>query len=111
MERYKITFMNGNAPNEDYKFDKFNLTYQNAVIAYKFFDAPNDKVIGRVMYDVNGKTGPNTWGKDVFGLNIYEDKLEPFGKEQSFTKQKQDCSGKGTGVYCSNYYLIGGNFD
>ena len=27
------------------------------------------------------------------------------------TEQKQDCSRNGTGLFCSHYYLIGGNFD
>ena len=63
------------------------------------------------MYDVNGRTGPNVWGKDVFGLNIYADKFEPFGKNEPINVQKQDCSKNGTGLLCSNYYLIGGSCD
>ena len=63
------------------------------------------------MYDVNGKKGPNSWGKDVFGLNIYKDGFKPFGKTEPLETQRQDCSKHGTGIYCSNYFLIGGNFD
>ena len=63
------------------------------------------------MYDVNGKKGPNVWGKDIFGLNIYNDKFEPIGKNEPINIQKQDCSKNGTGLFCSNYYLIGGHFD
>ena len=63
------------------------------------------------MYDVNGSQGPNIWGKDIFGLNIYTDRFEPFGKSSSVSEQKQDCSKNGTGLSCSNYYLIGGSFD
>ena len=63
------------------------------------------------MYDVNGKSGPNVWGKDVFIMKIYNDRFEPFGKSEDISSQKQDCSKSGTGLACSSYYLIGGNFD
>ena len=108
---YKITFKNGTYPSNTYRFKNFNLTYSNAVISIKLFDTPQNDLLGFIMYDVNGKKGPNTWGKDVFGLNIYENKFEPFGKNESISEQKKDCSHNGSGLYCSNYYLIGGNFD
>lgn len=108
---YKITFMNGTFPNNTYRFRDFQTTYSNATLAVKFFDSPQDKKLGLLMYDVNGKTGPNVWGKDVFGMNIYDDKFEPFCKTKSLSEQKQDCSKNGTGLCCSNFYLIGGNFD
>ena len=63
------------------------------------------------MYDVNGKNSPNIWGKDVFAFELYNNKFEPFGKSYPVNKQKQDCLKHGTGMSCSNYYLIGGNFD
>ena len=108
---YRITYMNGTFPSNTYRFQDFNLTYSNATISTKIFDTPQDDVLGILMYDVNGVKGPNTWGKDVFGFNIYENKFEPFGKNKSINEQKQDCSRNGTGLFCSNYYLIGGNFD
>lgn len=108
---YKITFMNGTYPNNTYRFKDFKSTFSNAVIAIKLFETPQDKLQGILMYDVNGEKGPNVWGKDVFGLNIYDDRFEPFGKHKSLNEQKQDCSKNGTGLFCSNYYLIGGNFD
>lgn len=110
-DSYKITYMNGTYPNNTYRFSDFKLTYSNATLATKFFETPENGQIGLLMYDVNGKQGPNVWGKDVFGLNIYKDKFEPFGKSESVSSQKQDCSHNGTGLFCSNYYLIGGNFD
>ena len=108
---YKITFMNGTFPNNTYRFKDFKTTYSNATLAVKLFDAPQDNKLGMLMYDVNGKVGPNVWGKDVFGMNIYDDKFEPFCKSESMSYQKQDCSKNGTGLCCSNYYLIGGSFD
>lgn len=108
---YKITFMNGTYPNNTYRFTDYQTTYSNATISVKLFDKPQDDIYGILMYDINGASGPNTWGKDVFGLNIYEDKFEPFCKNKPMSEQKQDCSKNGTGLCCSNYYLIGGNFD
>ncbi len=108
---YKITYFNGTFPSETYRFTEFFNTYGNASLAYKLFDEPQDGVLGVLMYDVNGHIGPNAWGKDVFGYNIYNDKLEPIGKKESINEQKLDCSKNGTGLYCSNYYLIGGGFN
>ena len=108
---YKITYLNGSFPSGTYRFSDFKLTYSNAVVSHKFFDSPQDGIIGILMYDVNGTVGPNVWGKDVFGYNIYPDRFEPFGKNISVAEQKQDCSKTGTGLFCSNYYLIGGSFN
>ena len=92
-------------------FDDYKLTHSNSTLAYKLFDKPQNGVMGMLMYDVNGQVGPNTWGKDVFGLNIYQDRFEPFCKNDTIAIQKQECSKEGTGLCCSNYYLIGGNFN
>jgi type II secretory pathway pseudopilin PulG len=110
IESYRITFMNGTFPNDTYRFKDFKNTHSNATLAIKLFDNPQEKY-GVLLYDVNGKSGPNVWGKDVFGMDIYEDRFEPFCKEESISKQKEDCSKNGTGLCCSSYYLIGGNFD
>lgn len=107
---YKIVYMNGKFPDEQYVFDKYMITYANAIIAVKYFN-DNQTLKGVILYDVNGKNGPNTWGKDVFGINIYNDRFEPFGYAAPMNEQKKDCSRKGTGLFCSNYYLIGGDFD
>jgi hypothetical protein len=108
---YRITLMNGSNPRDNYIFNKFYNTQSNATLAYNIYEHPQNDIKGVLMYDVNGQTGPNSWGKDVFGFYIFEDKLEPFGKDKPENEQKQDCSKDGTGIYCSNYYLIGGNFD
>lgn len=110
-EPYKITFLNGTFPNNTYRFSDYKLTQTNAIAAVKLFDSPQGELRGLLMYDVNGETGPNVWGKDVFGLNIYSDRFEPFCKNDPVNIQKQECSKEGTGLCCSNYYLIGGSFD
>lgn len=108
---YKINYLNGNYPEPDYNFDNYRLTNSKAIISYKMFDAPKDGIYGLLMYDVNGQNKPNVWGKDVFGFNVYPDRLEAFCKHDTLNTQRQDCSKRGTGLCCSNYYLIGGNFE
>ena len=110
IEPYRIVFMNGTIPDETYRFFDFKVTQSGAVVAYKLFKNNKTPIKGILMYDVNGKNKPNTWGKDVYGLNIYKDRFEPFGKTESLQTQKNDCSKNGTGLYCSNYYLTGGEF-
>lgn len=108
---YKITYLNGTFPSNSYRFSDYKQTFSNAVLAIKLFDEPQGDLKGVLMYDINGKASPNTWGKDVYGLNIYADRFEPFCRSESISYQKQDCSRNGSGLCCSNYYLIGGSFD
>lgn len=108
---YKITFLNGTFPSSTYRFSDYYSTNSNAVLSYKLFDKPQGDLRGVLLYDVNGKSRPNVWGRDVFGFNIYSDRFEPFCKNESINSQKQECSKDGTGLCCSNYYLIGGSFN
>lgn len=110
-EPYRITYMNGTYPSAEYRFNDFKLTYSNAVVAYRLYESPQTGALGTLMYDVNGPIGPNVWGKDVFGYNIYPDRFEPFCKKESPAKQKQDCSKAGTGLCCSSSYLMSGSFN
>lgn len=110
---YKIAYMNGTYPETDnkYRFSDYKLTQSDAVVSYKFLQEQDSNIKGILMYDVNGSIGPNVWGKDVFGLNIYEDRFEPFCKNDDIKIQEKDCSKIGTGLCCSNWRLIGGSID
>jgi len=108
---YKISYMNGRPVSDDYKFSTYNTTISNAILAIKMYKQPKGSLEGIMMYDVNGTLGPNVWGRDVFGFNIYADKFEPFCKSETFEVQQRDCSKTGTGLCCSNYYLVGGAFE
>ena len=108
---YKIKYLDGTYPSNTYRFKDFKTTFSNATLAVKLFEQPEDEQLGLLMYDVNGQIGPNIWGKDVFGLKIYTSRFEPLCKDEPLSKQKQDCSKNGTGLCCSNYYLIGGSID
>lgn len=108
---YKISTMNGERLSKDYSFNKFKATYTNSTLAYNLFKDSEIDLAGILMYDVNGAKGPNIWGKDVFGLYIYKDGFKPFGSNLTLNEQKRACSRNGNGLACSNYYLIGGDFD
>ena len=108
IEPYKIIYMNGAFPSNNYRFSEFFMTHSNATVSYKLYSEPENGLYGKIMYDVNGQVGPNVWGRDIYGFNIYEDHFEPFCKNEPVSYQEKDCSKSGTGLCCSNYYLIGG---
>lgn len=57
------------------------------------------------MYvDVNGFKGPNTIGRDVFGIWLQKDGIKPMGSGDTYATMGSDC--KSSGWACSTYYLI-----
>ena len=63
------------------------------------------------MYvDINGVETPNRIGQDVFFINIYKDRISALGSNKDYAKLKSNCSPIGNGLYCSEYYLLGGRF-
>lgn len=62
-----------------------------------------------VWVDINGKQKPNIVGNDIFLYSIYSDRAEPYGRGIPVIELKKDCSISGTGAYCSNFYIIGGD--
>lgn len=110
---YKTKFMNKMpVPKTSFYYFK-DLYYADNNIIVGLKDISEDKTTDPMflmMFDMNGKLPPNTWGKDIFGAQIYEDKVEAFGQELTLQELKDDCSRIGTGVNCSYYYQIGGEF-
>lgn len=96
-----------------YYFKHYYLTSTNEIVGLKFIN-PNCKekdVCFIMSFDINGANPPNVWGYDIYGIDVYGDKIAPFGKEINPQMLKQNCSRLGSGVYCSYYYLIGGKFE
>ncbi len=110
IEPYKIKYMNGNKASCFGKFDKVYAVGEDNVIGFKWYEEGLREQKGLMFYDINGKKGPNRWGKDVFGVNIYEGKVEPLCARKPHNEIVADCSKDGTGCCCSYYYLVGGNF-
>ncbi len=115
IRHYKPRYMNGVRvyKGQRYYFEDFYFAENNTIVGIK--DIKNEKsddVLFIMMFDMNGILPPNRWGKDIFGVNIYDGgKIEPFGFDESMDELKKDCSETGTGVSCSYYYKIGGGFD
>lgn len=115
VKHYKPRYMNGAKvyKGQRYYFDDFYFAENNTIVGIK--DIKNEKsddTLFIMMFDMNGLLPPNRWGKDIFGVNIYDGgRIEPFGFDKSMDELKKDCSESGTGVSCSYYYKIGGGFD
>lgn len=112
---YRQYYMNGTKVNkgESFYFDKVYQTENNTLVGIKDI---KDKDIFHpgfiMMFDMNGTKGPNTWGKDIYGINIFVDgKITPIGAGWDIYDVKKDCSEEGSGVSCSHYYRIGGEFN
>ena len=78
---------------------------------YKLSGKNPDELAFMMMFDINGILPPNTWGKDIYGVDIKNGSIKPFGADLSMEKLQEDCSEKGTGLGCSYYYNIGGGFN
>lgn len=99
--------------NSKYYFKNYYLTSSNEIIGLKFInsDCKNKNVCFIMSFDINGLNLPNTWGYDIYGIDVFRDKIQPFGEEENQEILKQNCSKYGSGAYCSYYYLIGGKFE
>ena len=97
----------------DFYIEKFYLNKNGKIMGIK--DIKDDDIFHPAFimaFDMNGLKGPNTWGKDIFGVNIFADgKTSPIGAGWDIEDLKKDCSEVGTGVSCSYYYRIGGEFN
>ena len=96
-------------PSDYYYFDEIYYTQNKIIVGIKDVDKKDDPMC-MMMFDINGIIPPNTWGKDIFGAKIYEDRVEPFCKSDNLDGIRNDCSPYGSGICCSYYYKIGGNF-
>lgn len=114
-EIYKPTFMNGsNIPaDNEYYFDNFYFNSNQKIVGIKWNPkkCKRAEICGKMSFDLNGIKPPNAWGKDVFGVNVFDTKVEPFGMELGESEAKKECLLKSKGTACSYYYLIGGHFD
>lgn len=115
-KRYKPRYMNGSRVHKKdyYWFDElyFADNGMQLVGIKDIVKTEENSPWFMMMFDINGVLPPNTWGKDIFGIHIYnEGKIQPFGYGKSIDELSKDCSADGTGLDCSYYYMIGGEFD
>lgn len=112
---YKIRYMDKSKvlKGQEYYFDNLHYMEKNIIVGIKNVKTENKNLpVYKMMFDLNGKRSPNTWGKDIFGIDVYSDStIKPFGEGLSMDALEKDCSSEGSGVTCSYYYKIGGAFD
>ena len=88
-KKYNPYYLNGAKvkASDEFHFDNLYLTSKNKIVGIK---------------DI----------KDIFGINIFVDgNITPIGSGWDLEDLKKDCSESGTGVSCSHYYRIGGDFN
>ena len=91
-------------------FDKF-IEIKNGVLVgikknYDYVDG-HIKPEYIMFVDINGKYRPNLIGQDIFFIGVYSNEVMALGKNVK-ESLKANCSILGNGVYCSEYYLMGG---
>ncbi len=115
IENYKYKKMNGTPVKKTsrYYFDEFVMTKNGVILGFNKNDSEtaNDKAPLYYMFvDINGKEKPNRIGQDIFFMSVYKDNVTALGNGKNHARLKADCSPIGRGVYCSEYYLLGGSF-
>lgn len=113
LKHYHPKYLNGNKvkQGDEFYFSELYNGDRNIIVGIKDIkDMSQESAMFMMMFDVNGIIPPNTWGKDIFGVKVYDDKIIPIGESMSMDELKSDCSLTGTGVSCSYYYHIGGSF-
>ncbi len=114
LKKYSYSFLNGKPVKENsrYYVDKFYFLEDSSIMGVKISDTCHlGQTCGIMIFDVNGELGPNKFGKDVFGVNVYIDRIEAFGTNLSDRLLASDCNKSSSGVFCSFYYLLGGKLN
>lgn len=116
-KHHKYRYLNGRSVKKSSKYyaKKYVELKNGMIIGFSGFDRYADNAknspIGIIFVDINGKNKrQNFIGSDVYAVNVYADRLEPFGANLSRQEMKEDCSPVGTGLNCAAYYLYGGVF-
>jgi hypothetical protein len=113
--RYNPHYMNGKSisKNDLVYFDTWYKSQSGQIVGIKDVDYSNEYLPAFIMSDdVNGTKGPNLWGRDIYGVAIFKDgTVKALGYDKTIEELRKDCSESGTGVYCSHFYRIGGEFN
>lgn len=114
LKSYKYKFLNGSQiPKNSIYFTKL-FAYQESqgIIAFKLLSCKCDdeKPCAIALIDINGTKKPNRIGKDIFGINLYRNKVEAFGANMSNAELVSECTENKIGTACSEYFLRGGKF-
>ena len=113
-ERYK--YLNNSVAQS---YGELNYHYKlllddGSAVSLKVEEHPNIYNIA-IMYDINGKKEPNTWGKDMFYFAIKNNKVFPVGIQSgdfSHNPFNGNCNNTtSTGSGCTAWIIYKGNMD
>lgn len=116
LKNYRYRFLNGRRVPKESKYYVKDFVYSpdgKIMAGLNWLNDDcfnNDGLCGVILFDMNGVKLPNRFGLDVFGANIYRDRIEPFGSGLSYEENQINCRRLETGVTCSKFYLMGGQF-
>ncbi len=115
LKKYSYRKMNGGSIDREsqFYFDNFFFDKNGMIFSLRknLKEDNNENNPMFFMYiDINGVEKPNRVGQDVFFLNIYKKSVNALGHGKEYVKLKSNCSPIGNGLYCSEYYLLGGRF-
>ena len=112
-KNYRFKMMNGKFYQKlnIKKYDEVYTDIKGRLIGveYSKSECTKTRPCTTVWVDLNSKKKPNIVGKDIFIYEIYEDSVSPYGKGIKVETMKKDCSKKGTGMTCSQFYILGGD--
>ena len=115
LKRYSYRKMNGSSVKKNWQFyfTDFYETKSGILISFKENQSEiiSDKQpLYFLFVDINGKNKPNRIGQDIFFLSVYANHITALGEGRTHARLKANCSPIGSGLYCSEYYLLGGSF-
>lgn len=111
--RYNPKYLSGKkvVKKDFFHFKDLYYTERQIVGVKDIKQNPENNALFMLMFDINGFLPPNTWGRDIYGLYIYDGgKVVPFGYNKDMDELQIDCSEDGSGTSCSYYYRIGGGW-
>ncbi|MFH0701951.1 MAG: type II secretion system protein [bacterium] len=97
-------YLNGN-PITSYNTASSGIVLNNGVLVYLTNSNPNctsTTYCGLISVDVNGWKGPNTMGKDIYYIWIYENNIKP--------NDSNNCNTSSSGNGCAAKVLMGQNY-
>lgn len=114
-KRYSYRQMNGKPvrKNRQFYFENFYETKDGVFLSVKKNSSEivcDSLPLYYMFVDINGSAKPNRIGQDIFFISIYRNTISALGSGRTHARLKADCSTIARGLYCSEYYLLGGSF-
>lgn len=115
IEKYAYRRKNGRLmpKNSQFYFDKFLKGKDGSLISFRKnlnYTGTGEQPLYYMFVDINGELKPNRVGEDIFFIDVFEHKIKALGYDKEYARMKKNCSPMGSGLYCSEFYLLGGHF-